>query len=123
MKIKLKELPYDWEDEEAICHCDVGGTRLFEIIVDGYTVGHVYIEQNECMPNGKKVPCYINWIEFLSTYRMHHLLHPVFEVLYKEFGELWLEASDKNIKKYQKIGCKDMGVDELTENRIFVYTG
>lgn len=120
--ITLKEMPYNWEEEEAICHCDVGGSRLFEIIVDGYTIGHVYIEQNELMPTGQLVPCYINWIEFLSIFHSRHLLRPVIHELYRMFGELWLEASDKNAPKYAKIGCINKGVDELTENVIFMYS-
>ncbi len=122
MKIELKEVPYNWEDEDALNHCDVGADRMFEIKAnDNYMIGHVYISEDTETANGIECPVYINWLEFLSTYRSHHLLRPVLNALHDKFGELCFEASEKNAKKYRHIGAVSLGIDELTENEVFVY--
>lgn len=122
MKIDLKEVPYNWEDEDAINHCDVGADRMFEIKAeDTYTIGHVYISEDTETANGIECPIYINWLEFLSVYQGHHLLRTVLNALHDMFGELCFEASEKNAKKYRHIGAVSLGIDELTENEIFIY--
>ena len=122
MKIVLKEVPYKWDEEEAINHCDVGADRQFEIIAeDTYNIGHVYVSEDTETANGIECPVYVNWLEILSTYRMHHLLRPIMNAIHDMFGEFHFEASEKNAKKYHHIGAVSLGIDELTENEVFVY--
>ncbi len=122
MKITLKEVPYNWDNEDAINYCGCGAERQFEITAnDTYTVGHIYISEDTETANGIACPVYVNWLEILSTYRMHHLLRPIMNAVHDMFGEFHFEASEKNAKKYRHIGAVSLGMDDLTENEVFVY--
>ena len=121
-KITFKEVPYNWEDEDALNHCDVGGDRNFEIVVnDTYTVGHLYISKDTETPSGMECPVYINWIELLDIFRNKGLLRPILNAAFDIFGEFYLEASEESNIKYRKIGCISCGIDHLTDLEIFKY--
>ena len=120
--ITLKEIPYVCGDYDALNYCDVGADRNFEIIADDiYTIGHVYISEKTETANGISGSTYINWIEFLSIFNNKKLLRPTLEALSEMFGELYLEASDKLVAKYESTGCKKIGLDDLTGLTVFKY--
>ena len=122
MNVELKEMPYNFSDCNAINYCDCGGYRNFEIIVDDYTVGHLYIDQQTATANGLQCETYLSWIEFLTIFRSKHLLRPVFNALYDMFGEFVFECDERLRSKYLAAGAKCLGEDEFTENYIFSYS-
>lgn len=120
--ITLKEVPFDWDDEEAINYNGVGGDYNFEIIANKtYTIGNLYISKEKITANGINCPVYVEWIEFLSVFRHKRLFGPVLDAIYDRFGEFYLESSEKANPIYHKIGCESLGYDDITELEIFKY--
>ncbi len=124
MKITLKEVPYNWEDEDALNYCDVGADRNFEIVAnDIYTVGHIYISEDTETANGVDTPVYVDWLEILGIFQNRHLLRPILNAVYEMFGEFHFECGDeKLIPKYKHIGAIHLGLDDITENEIFKFS-
>lgn len=121
--ITLKEVPYDWKNEEAVNYCDVGAEKNFEIIINRfYTIGHLYIDFNYTTANGLECPVWLTWIEFLTIFRNKHLLKPVLDVIYDKFGEFYFESAMMINAKYHRVGAISCGMDEITELEIFKYS-
>lgn len=90
MKVSLREVRYDWEDEDALNHCDVGADVNFELVADDtYTFGHIYISKDTETADGTPCPVYINWVEFLSIFQYKHLLRSTLNAVYDMFGEFY----------------------------------
>ena len=122
MKVILREVRYDWEDEEALNHCDVGADMNFELVADDtYTFGHIYISKDTETADGTPCPVYINWVEFLSIFQYKHLLRNTLNAVYDMFGEFYLEANEENAEKYRHLGAVSQGFDEITELEKFKY--
>jgi len=122
VKISLKEIPVDRDNEESLTYCDVGGDRLFEIVGDKtVTLGHVFISEDTETPSG--IPCktYINWLELLTVFQNRGFLRPIMNVLSEKFGEIYLSAADRTEEKYRGIGAISMGIDDFTGLEIFRY--
>jgi hypothetical protein len=121
MNVMLKEVPYSPEDRNALNWIDVGADRCFGIIIENtYTIGYLYISDDITISDETRA--YVNWLEFLSVFRMKHLLKPVMDAIYDMFGEFCFESSEDHVMKYQKIGAISLGTDDITENTIFKYS-
>ncbi len=121
--ISLKEIPYNWEDEDSINWVGMGTERCFEIILnETYTIGLLFISEDTETASGLPCKTYVTWLEFVSIYRKKHLLKPTMNAIYNMFGEFHFESSEDHQKKYHHIGATSLGIDDLTENEIFKYS-
>ena len=122
MEILLQKIPYDPEDEDAYNYIGLPADECYQIMVNKNFVGLVYLSYNRYFADSN-VPCsnYIEWIEFLSVYQNKHLLRPIINKLASSCGDLYFEAPANISKKYEKIGCKKIDLDDCTGLIKFVY--
>ncbi len=110
MKIEFNELPNnDFTD------MGISSDIVKSIVVDNIPVGIVYL--SDVMEEG----IYIEWIEFLKVFQRKHLLRPVMNALFKEYGTLYFESCDDLIKKYDALGAVKGEYDEGREMTSYFY--
>ncbi len=110
MKIGFYELPNnDFTD------MGISSDIVKSIIIDDIPVGIVYL--SDVMDDG----IYIEWIEFLSVFHGKHILRPVMNALYKEYGTLYFESCNELIKKYDALGAIKGEYDEDREMTSYFY--
>ncbi len=110
MKVEFKDLP-----NNDFTYMGISADIVKAIIVDDIPVGIVYL--SDVMDDG----IYMEWLEFLSVFQSKHLLRPVMQALFNEYGTVYFESCDDYLKKYNAIGCVREDYDEDREMTSYHY--
>ena len=110
MTIKFNELP-----NNDFTYMGISSDIVKSIVINDIPVGIVYL--SDVMDDG----IYVEWIEFLKVFQLKHLLRPVMQALFKEYGTLYFESCDDLLKKYDAIGAVRGAYDEDSEMTSYVY--